>query len=437
MINFNKFIKKIRNKKAKVGVIGMGYVGLPLSILISKKSFKVFGFDEDIIKINKLKNGISYINHLPKIQLSKSIKNKNLIPTNNFNLLSKMDIIIICVPTPLNKAKKPNLKFVKSITKKIVKNIKNSSPLIILESTTYPGTSNELLNEYFKKNSLVDGKNFYMSYSPEREDPGNKKFKTENIPKVVGADHEASKKLIRLFYSKIFKKVIEVNSLAVAEATKIYENIFRSINIALVNEMKFAFKKLGIDVWDVIKASSTKPFGFMPFYPGPGLGGHCIPIDPIYFSWKLKKHNFDCKFIKLAEKINSNVPVKIVKKINRLSKKNKIKKILIIGLAYKKNIDDYRESPSLFIMDKLLLDNYLVDFHDSYIKQIGPNRHYLNLKNKKSVSISKSNIKKYDLVLILTDHDYIDYNKVQKNAKLIIDTRNAIKVKKNYNVIKM
>ena len=437
MKNYKNFIKKIKNKKINVGVIGMGYVGLPLSILISKKSYKVFGFDQDKDKIKMLNNKSCYIKHISQSDLTKVVKNKNLIPTSDFNLLSEMDIIIICVPTPLTKSKIPDLKFVNNAIKKIISKLNDSSPLLILESTTYPGTCNEILENFFKKSGLVDGLNFYMSYSPEREDPGNKKYKTQNIPKVIGADNNYSKILIREFYSRIFNKVVEVESLAVAEASKIYENIFRSVNIALVNEMKFAFDKIGINVWDVIKASSTKPFGFMPFYPGPGLGGHCIPIDPIYFSWKLNKHNFDCKFIKLAEKVNSNVPLQIIKKINILKKIHKIQKILIIGMAYKKNIDDYRESPSLFIMNKLLSDKFLVDYHDKYIKKIGPNRHFPKLKNKTNTNYSKKEIKKYDLVLILTDHDYIEYKMISKNAKLIIDTRNVFSGSLNTKIIKM
>lgn len=436
MSKFINFIKKINKKKIKVGIIGMGYVGLPLSILISKKSYKVYGFDEDKSKILKLKSKKSYIKHISSSDLKKSIVNNFLIPTNDFGLLGKMDVIIICVPTPLTKSKKPNLQFVNNAIIKIIDNLKTNSPLIILESTTYPGTCNEILKNEFKKNKLIDGKDFYLAYSPEREDPGNKKFKTEDIPKVLGADNTFSKKLVKKFYEKIFKKIVPVNSLAIAEATKIYENIFRSINIALVNEMKFAFKKLNIDVWDVIKASSSKPFGFMPFYPGPGLGGHCIPIDPIYFSWKLDKHNFDCKFIKLAEKINTEVPLKIINKVISLSKIKKIKKILILGMAYKKNIDDYRESPSLFIMNRLLSKKFDVDFHDKFIRKIGPNRHFFNLRNKKSIRISKLIIKKYDLILILTDHDYINYKMIRREAKILIDTRNRVN-QENDKIIKM
>ena len=411
--------------------------GLILYFIISKKRFMVHGFDQDKEKIKLLKLKNSYIKHISKQDLSTVIENNNLLPTSNFELLSKMDVIIVCVPTPLSKSKKPDLRYVNNAMKKIIKCIDKISPLIILESTTYPGTCNELLNNLFKKNKLIDGKDFFMSYSPEREDPGNKKFKTQNIPKVIGADNNLGKKLIKEFYSKIFDRVVEVNSLAVSEASKIYENIFRSINIALVNEMKFAFSKIGIDVWDVIKASSTKPFGFMPFYPGPGLGGHCIPIDPIYFSWKLDKHNFDCKFIKLAEKVNSNVPLEIIKKIKLLKKNIKIKKILIIGMAYKKNIDDYRESPSLFIMNKLLSYNFSVDYHDKYIKKIGSNRHFPNLKEKKNLNYSNTQLKKYDLVLILTDHDYVDYKSLKNNAKLIIDTRNVYSGNIPNKIIKM
>lgn len=434
----NILINKIKNKTLNVGVIGMGYVGLPLALLIAKKKYTVFGFDYDKKKINKLKKNISYINHIPAKDILKVTKNKKLLPTYNFNLLSEMDIIIICVPTPLTKNKIPDLKYINDSAKKIVEKKKNKEQLIILESTTYPGTSNELINNIFKKNKLIDGYNFFMSYSPEREDPGNKKFKTINIPKVIGADNKFSKRLIKEFYSRIFNKVVEVDSLAIAEATKIYENIFRSINIALVNEMKFAFTKIGIDIWKVIKASSTKPFGFMPFYPGPGLGGHCIPIDPIYFSWQLNRFNFDCKFIKLAEKINSNVPLKIVNKIISLSNKRQLKKILIIGLAYKKNIDDYRESPSLFIMNKLLQNNYIVDYHDKFIKKIGKNRGYPNLGNKKSIGISVNILKKYDLILVLTDHDYLNYDMIKKHSKLIIDTRNSFSNHKNKEqIIKM
>ena len=366
MRNIKSFIEKIKNKKLNVGVIGMGYVGLPLSILIAKKNFKVFGFDQDNHKIKQLVSKDCYIKHISKNNLRKVIDNNTLFPTSNFKLLSNMDIIIICVPTPLTKSKKPNLKFVNSATKKIIKKIKKKSPLIILESTTYPGTCKELLKKFYVKNNFIDGKNFFMSYSPEREDPGNKKFTTENIPKVIGADKLVSKKIIKAFYSKIFKKVIEVDSLDVAEATKIYENIFRAVNIALVNEMKFAFKKININVWDVIKASKTKPFGFMPFYPGPGLGGHCIPIDPIYFSWKLDKHKFNCKFIKL-----------------------------------------------------------------------GKNRHYPRLQNKKNTNLSIQRIKKYDLILILTDHDYVNYDMIKNNSKLIIDTRNVFSKFKDDKIIRM
>ena len=305
---------------------------------------------------------------------------------------------------------------------------------LILESTTYPGTCNDLIIKKFEKNNIFEGKDYYLSYSPEREDPGNKKFKTKDIPKVIGASSLKSKRLGELFYGKIFKKIIPVKNLETAEATKIYENIFRSINIALVNELKFGLKKLNIDIWDVIKASSTKPFGFMPFYPGPGLGGHCIPIDPIYLSWKCKQVGYDCKFISLAEKINSDVPNKIINEIVKQKKNKKKFDILLIGLAYKRNIDDYRESPSLYILNKLLKKKLNVKYHDNYVKIITKNRHYPKLANIKSVNLKYNNIEKYNLVVILTDHDYINYNLIKKNSKLVIDSRGRLNGK---NIIKM
>lgn len=428
MSNFKYLFNKIKNKKCKIGVIGLGYVGLPLSVLIAKKNFKVYGYDQDINKIKILNNKKSYINHIDNKNISKVISNKNLIPTNNFADLKKLEIIIICLPTPLTHSKKPDLSYLRNISIMIKKNLLTNSKLIILESTTYPGTTDDIFIDKFK--NFIDGEDYFMAYSPEREDPGNKKYRTETIPKVVGGNNIYSKKLISEFYGKVFKKIVPVNSNRIAEATKIYENIFRSVNIALVNEMKFAFKKFDININDVIKASSTKPFGFMPFYPGPGLGGHCIPIDPIYFSWKSKKLGFDCKFIKLAEKVNSNVPLKIVNYIKKNFKnKNKKKKILVVGLAYKKNVDDYRESPSLNIIRRLKNIGYSVFYHDKYIPKITDNREYKELVGLKSIELSKKNYKKFDLTILLTDHDYIDYKNILNFSDKIIDTRNAIKSK--------
>lgn len=428
MNNFKYIFNKIKNKKCKIGVIGLGYVGLPLSVLIAKKNFKVYGYDQDINKIKILNNMKSYINHIDNKNISKVISNKNLIPTNNFADLKKLEIIIICLPTPLTHSKKPDLSYLRNISIMIKKNLLTNSKLIILESTTYPGTTDDIFIDKFK--NFIDGEDYFMAYSPEREDPGNKKYRTETIPKVVGGNNIYSKKLISEFYGKVFKKIVPVNSNRIAEATKIYENIFRSVNIALVNEMKFAFKKFDININDVIKASSTKPFGFMPFYPGPGLGGHCIPIDPIYFSWKSKKLGFDCKFIKLAEKVNSNVPLKIVNYIKKNFKnKNKKKKILVVGLAYKKNVDDYRESPSLNIIRRLKNIGYSVFYHDKYIPKITDNREYKELVGLKSIELSKKNYKKFDLTILLTDHDYIDYKNILNFSDKIIDTRNAIKSK--------
>tara|TARA_A100001015_G_C15004962_1_gene720235 strand:+ start:174 stop:1481 length:1308 start_codon:yes stop_codon:yes gene_type:complete len=428
MKNFKYISNKIKNKTCTIGVIGLGYVGLPLSILISKKKFRVYGFDEDPKKINLLKKKKTYIDHIDKKSLNNVIKSKKLIPTRSLNDLKNVDIIIICLPTPLNHYKKPDLSFLKKASKVIKEHLLNTSKLIILESTTYPGTTDEFFVKNFSKKNLIDGKDYFMAYSPEREDPGNKKFKTETIPKVIGSNNLYSKKLITQFYSKIFKKIVPVNSNRISEATKIYENIFRSVNIALVNEMKFAFKKFDIDINDVIKASSTKPFGFMPFYPGPGLGGHCIPIDPIYFSWKSNELGFDCKFIKLAEKINSNVPVKIVNYVKKTFKKNRSKiKILIVGLAYKKNIDDYRESPSLKIIRMLKQLSFKVNYHDEFIPIITKNREYKELIGMKSIKLSKNKYQKFDLTIILTDHDYLNFKEISDFSNRIIDTRNTIK----------
>ena len=283
MNTYIRLKKKIQNKKKlSVGIIGLGYVGLPLSLTICEQGYKIFGFDKDSSKINLLNNYKSYIKHIDSSRIKRSVKKKRFFPTDNFSLLNNMDIIILCVPTPLTKNKKPDLSYIKKSVLLIEKYFRTGQK-IILESTTYPGTCNDLIIKKFKKRNFFEGKDYFLSYSPEREDPGNKKFKTKNIPKVIGASSENSKSLGELFYGKIFNKIIPVKNLETAEATKIYENIFRSINIALVNELKFGLKKLNIDIWDVIKASSTKPFGFMPFYPGPGLGGHCIPIDQYIF----------------------------------------------------------------------------------------------------------------------------------------------------------
>ena len=420
-------LNKIKSKKnLKIGIIGMGYVGLPLALTIAESNYTVYGFDRDKKKILTLLRKKSYINHISKKRLINSIERKKFLPTSDLNLINQVDFIIICVPTPLDYKRKPDLSHIKNSIKDLQK-YDLSSKVIILESTTYPGTCKEYIINCLDKKNFRESTDYFVCYSPEREDPGNKRYSTKNIPKVLGAASQQSFNLGNALYSKVFKKIVRVDSLEVAEATKIYENVFRSINIALVNELKFAFKKLNINIWDVIKASSTKPFGFMPFYPGPGLGGHCIPIDPIYLSWKCKQHGFNCNFIKLAEKINSNVPKKIINFVNKFYKKKKITrkiKILIIGLAYKKNIDDYRESPSLYILSKLL-KKFDVKYHDNFIKVITKNRHYPNLTGLRSVNLDKKNLKNFDLAILLTDHDYINYKLIKRNVNFIIDTRNA------------
>ncbi len=422
----NSIKLKIENKKAKIGVIGLGYVGLPLVSAFSIAGFNVTGFDVDMNKISMLNKGESYIKHLDIRALHKS----SFTATNNFSNISKMNIVIICVPTPLTKHKNPDLKYITSTSKTISKFLKKDQ-LIILESTTYPGTTDEVMIPLLEKNEkkLKAGTDFHVAFSPEREDPGNKKFSIGSIPKVVGGITPFSTELTCNLYNFVVKKTIPVSSTKVAEASKILENIYRSVNIALVNELKILFDKMKIDIWEVIFASSTKPFGFQPFYPGPGLGGHCIPIDPFYLTWKAKEYGLNTKFIELAGEINTSMPqyvcTKTLENLNKIGKSIKDAKILILGVSYKKNIDDLRESPSLEIIEILENMNADISYYDPFIKKIKSGRHP-NIKNS-SLSEEKVLKNSFDAALILTDHDVFDYKKLLKKIPLVIDTRNALK----------
>lgn len=418
-------LTKIKSKKAVIGIVGLGYVGLPLAFAFRKKKFKVIGFDIDQKKISSLEEGKSFLSHISDKDISKMNLKNGFTSTTDFSRLTEVDAIIICVPTPLSKFKKPDLEPVYQTGKTVSKYLKKGQ-IVVLESSTYPGTTNPELKNILERSGLSSGKDFYLAYSPEREDPGNQNFSTSIIPKIVGADDLKTSKLVFELYKQVISKVVEVSSTQVAEAAKLTENIFRSVNIALVNELKVIYDEMGIDVWEVIEAASTKPFGFMPFYPGPGLGGHCIPIDPIYLSWKCNQKGYNCEFISLAEKINSNVPNKILKEILRIKNNKKKFKILLIGLAYKKNIDDYRESPSLYILDKLLKKKIRVNYHDQYVKVITKNRHYPNLVNMESVNLNYKELNKYNLIVLLTDHDYLNYSLIKKNSKLVIDTRGRL-----------
>lgn len=419
--------EKIIANKFTVGIIGMGYVGLPLALEFAAKGIKVIGFDLDPSKVKAInKDKKSYIKHIPSGKIKEQVIRKTLFATSDFSKLSLPDVVIICVPTPLNVNREPDLSYVMNSTKEIAKHIRKGQ-LISLESTTYPGTTDGDMLQVLAATGLKIGKDFYLCFSPEREDPNNSVYSTSTIPKVLGGVTKQCKELGILVYGKVIDKVIPVSSTKAAEAAKLLENIYRSINIALVNELKVVFDKMGIDIWEVIKAASTKPFGFTAFYPGPGLGGHCIPIDPFYLTWKAREFDTSSKFIELAGEINTSMPFYVVEKVihalNDHQKSIKGSKIIILGLAYKKDIDDLRESPSLKLIELLQDHGAKVDYNDDYVTSIPKVRKY-NF-NKKSVKITPVNIRKYDLILLSTEHSYYDYAMILKNAKLIVDTRNG------------
>jgi UDP-N-acetyl-D-glucosamine dehydrogenase len=413
-------ISKIKTKKITIGIVGLGYVGLPLALRFSEVGFQVIGYDKDDNKIAKLKKHKSYIKSISDKELIK----KKFIATSNLKILSESDAIIICLPTPLREnSKVPDMTYIKNFASSI-KDFLRENHIIILESTTYPGTTREFFLPILKINGLIPGKNAFLIYSPEREDPGNKKYQIKNIPKIVSGYSDNCKKIASSIYKEVSKKTIEVKSLEQAEMVKLYENIYRSVNIGLANEMKLICGKMNLNIFEIIKAASTKPFGFSPFYPGPGYGGHCIPIDPFYLSWKSKQFGYTPKFIELSAKINNSMPVYVLKNIKKTLKKykQKIFKILILGIAYKKNVDDLRESPAIQLLNILSKKkNFQINFHDPYIKKI-------NSRNKKFEDISYFNLKydrldEFDLVVIITDHDNFDYEKILKHSKKILDCR--------------
>lgn len=421
-----KLIDKIKTKQAKVSIIGMGYVGLPIGLEVAKAGFKVLGIDIDASKIKMLNKGKSYISDVEDNEL----KLNNFSATTDFSKLSDIDVIVICVPTPLRKTKEPDISYIVEATKSIAKYQKQDQ-LIILESTTYPGTTLEVVLPILTKNNMEVGKNFYLAFSPERVDPGNKKFNIKNTPKVVGGITKDCLEHVKLYYQQVVDSVIPVSSTNVAEMAKLLENTFRIVNIGLVNELTIMCDKMGIDVWEVIDAAATKPFGFMPFYPGPGLGGHCIPIDPYYLSWKAKLHDFNVSFIELAGEINRRMPeyvvTKIITALNKQGKCIKNSKILILGLSYKENVGDMRESPAIDILEELLKMEAEVNYNDPYIPKF-------TIHNKTFISspISSSFLQQVDCVVIVTNHHNYDYNLIVDNTKLVIDTRNATKnVEKN------
>lgn len=421
-----KWIKRIEGKKVVVGVLGLGYVGLPLVREFTSAGLKVVGFDIDRRKVKILNSGRSIIKHVPHAQVKKMVDSGLFKATFDMTQIRKVDAVVVCVPTPLTPNREPDMQYIVSSSETIAKYLR-AGQLIVLESTTYPGTTREVVAPILEGGGLRAGKDFYLAFSPEREDPGNKHFTTKTIPKVVGGLTKESGAIACKLYNAAIDKVVPVSGLEAAEATKILENVYRCINIAMVNELKVVFDRMGIDVWEVIRAASTKPFGFSPFYPGPGLGGHCIPIDPFYLTWKARQYGMATRFIELAGEINTNMPHYVVAKtmeaLNQRRKSLNGSKVLVLGLAYKKDIDDLRESPSIELIELLSKNGAKVDYNDPYIPQTHRQRqHNLGMKSKK---LSAKMLAGYDVVLISTDHSDYDYAWIVKNSKLIVDTRNA------------
>lgn len=429
-------IDKIVRNEAIIGIVGLGYVGLPLSLSFVRSGFKVIGFDVDSNKIKKLNNGESYIKHIGTDRVYKAWQSGKLEATSDFSRASEIDVLILCVPTPLGNHKDPDLSFIRDTLNSLLPYLR-SGQIISLESTTYPGTTEEELRPLIEQRGFTIGEDIFLVYSPEREDPGNPNFSTSNTPKIVGGSTPKCLELGVALYSSIVEKVVPVSSTQVAEMTKILENIYRAINIGLVNELKILADKMGIDIWEVIDAAATKPFGFTPFYPGPGLGGHCIPIDPFYLTWKAKEYGVNTRFIELAGEINTSMPNWVVSKImdalNDQGKALKNAKILTLGLAYKKNIDDTRESPAVELIQLLKNKGAIISYSDPYIPVFPKMRNYSFDLN--SIEINAERLSQFDCVLIATDHDSFDYEMIQKNSRLIVDTRG--RYRKNYqNVIK-
>lgn len=424
-----ELLNKIKNKTAILGVVGLGYIGLPLAVEKAKAGFKTIGFDIQEKRIRWINEGHNYIRDIVDTDLKKVVYKGLLYATSDFSLIKDLDAICICVPTPLDIYQQPDLSYVKNSTE-IIANYLHVGMLVVLESTTYPGTTEELVKPILEgKSSLKCGKDFFLAFSPERIDPGNLKYKINNTPKVIGGVTPNCTEVAASLYRQVLQsEVYIVSSPKVAEMEKIYENTFRNINIALANEMAILCHKMGIDIWEVIEAAKTKPYGFMPFYPGPGIGGHCIPLDPFYLTWKAREYNYHTRFIELAGEINRNMPEYIVERIEKILSR-KFKKslnganILLLGVAYKKDINDLRESPALEIIKKLEEENAVVSYYDPYIPEFTNNgRKYKSLED-----INEEKIKERDIVIIITDHSMINYEAVVKNAKIVFDTRNVIK----------
>jgi UDP-N-acetyl-D-glucosamine dehydrogenase len=419
----------IAAKQARVGVIGLGYVGLPLAMTAARAGFTVLGFDIDPDKMTAIDAGRSYIDAVPDAVLAAERDAARFSATTDFARLSECDVIAICVPTPLTRHREPDLSYVSKTCRQILATLRRGQ-LIVLESTTYPGTTEEVMKPILEESGLAAGADFFLGYSPEREDPGNRDFETSTIPKVVAGDGEVAASLVAAFYGAVVKTVVPVSSTRTAEAVKLTENVFRAVNIALVNELKLVYDRMGIDIWEVVDAAKTKPFGYMPFYPGPGLGGHCIPIDPFYLTWKSREYDQPTRFIELAGEINTAMPRYVVDRLaealdRALGKALSRSRILIMGLAYKKNVPDIRESPSLRLMELLIERGADVAYHDPHIAEVPRTREYGHLKGRRSVALSEDVLSGFDAAVVATDHDAVDYRLLADTLPLVVDTRNT------------
>ena len=438
-------LDRLRSRTAPIGVIGLGYVGLPLSLLLAEAGFKVTGFDIDQKKIDDLEAGKSYIFRIPETEIQ-TARSQGFTATTDFSLLTQQDAILLCVPTPLTGHREPDLSYIENTAKAVAPWLKEGQ-IVILESTTYPGTTEDVLIPLLESGNRAnlkvqttgtpaEGGVFYVAFSPEREDPGNTTVARRDIPKVVGGHEPIATELAAVLYEGIFTRSVRVSTTRVAEMTKLLENIYRCVNIALVNELKVLSLRMGVDIWEVIDAASTKPFGFHPFYPGPGLGGHCIPIDPFYLSWKAKEYDFNTRFIELAGEVNEAMPEFVVqqvaKALNGHKKAVNGSKILMLGMSYKKDIDDLRESPSLTIIELLRAEGADVVYNDPYHPKVGRGRHY----NLNMTSTPLDNLGQYDCVLIVTDHSDYDYKQIVADSKLVVDSRNATKGIQAPNVVR-
>lgn len=428
--HYEQTLSRLEDGTATIGIIGLGYVGLPLALAGVKAGYTVIGFDISQGRVDAINAGEQVISYMDPTEMREALAAGKFEATADFARLGEPDALAICVPTPLTRNRDPDLSYVVNTAEMIAKTLRPGQ-LVVLESTTWPGTTREVVQPVLEEAGGILGETFFLGFSPEREDPGNQSFNTKTIPKLVGADDPQSRKLAETFYGKTVAKVVPVNSAAVAEAAKLTENIFRAVNIALVNELKLVYAEMGIDVWEVIAAAATKPFGYQAFYPGPGLGGHCIPIDPFYLTWKAREFGIESRFIELAGQINTAMPRYVVGELARAlnaqsGKGLKGAKVLILGLAYKSDVDDLRESPSLTLIDLIEAQGAHVDFHDPHIPVVPMTREHAELAGRASAPLDPASLAGYDAVLISTDHAAVDYALVADHAKLIVDTRNAL-----------